>query len=248
MLTEDIDSTFRALSSGARIKYMLEVQSYETAPVTTSALIRQRLRWAQGWAQVTIRHAGPSLRYGTHGTRVKSRAGIFFLLIFREVFFYFMSQLTCLLLANLVTNPPRTWSALYSSLTGFKISVWLLVFSYVCIATTTCITIRNKSEFTQSWAIVTFGVISPLYFTIVTVASIFCHFREVTRYEKWNPTARAAPKTPTSNRSLDPSLSSMREARRGAPRSYDPSLLSVVEERSGAERTDGRGEERRPSV
>ena len=194
MLTEDIDSTLRALSSGARIKYMLEVQSYETAPETAAALLKQRLRWAQGWTQVTIRHAIPSLRYGAHGTRYRSRAGLFFLLIFRELFFYFLSQLTCLLLANLFTNPPRTWAALYTSFVGFKISVWLLVLNFLCIGTTTCITIRNRSEFTRPWAIATFGVISPIYFTIVTASSIFCHFRELCKYERWNPTARAAPK------------------------------------------------------
>lgn len=178
MLTEDIDSTLRSIVSGARIKYMLEVQSYETAPETSRALLKQRLRWAQGWTQVTIRHALPSLWYGAHGSTVRGRAGLFFLLVFREVFFYFLSQLTCLLLANFVTNPPRTWGSLYSSLIGFKISIWLLVLNGLCIFTTTCITVRNRSEFTRPWAIFAFGIISPLYFTIVTVTSIFCHYRE----------------------------------------------------------------------
>lgn len=202
MLTEDIDSTLRAIVSGARVRYMLEVQSYETAPQTVMALLKQRMRWTQGWFQVTLRHAIPSLRYGAYGnshplatsTKFISRAGLFFLLIFREAFFYLISQLSALLIASAITHPPQSWKQLYEGILGFKVTVWLFVLSCICISTITAITARNRSEFTEVWAIFAFGLLSPVYYTIVTFMSITCHFRELVQYSNWNPTTRSAPK------------------------------------------------------
>ncbi|KAK0546536.1 hypothetical protein OC846_002272 [Tilletia horrida] len=197
MLTEDIDSTLRAITSGARIAYDLKVISYETAPDTIAALLKQRLRWAQGWTQVSIRHFVPAMRRGAYGSYVRSRLGLFFLLAFRELYFYFLSHLFFLLFSSFLTHVPRSWTMLYKSFLGFKISAWILVFNFTCIAACTCITVRNRSDFTRPSAIYHFGAISPVYFTIVTFTSIFCHFREVIKFEKWNPTARSAPKGKT---------------------------------------------------
>lgn len=205
MLTEDIDSTLRAIVSGARIKYMLEVQSYETAPETVMALLKQRMRWTQGWFQVTLRHAVPSLQYGAYGntdpaalsTKLISRAGLFFLLVFREAFFYFISQLSALLLASFAVHPPHRWAELYKSFEGFKITIWLFFLNGLCIFAATSITARNRSEFTTIPAIFLFGLLSPTYYTIVTFMSITCHFRELVQYSNWNPTTRSAPKKTT---------------------------------------------------
>lgn len=56
MLTEDIDSTLRAFASGAKMVHELNTVSYEQAPTTLAAFYKQRMRWAQGWFQVAIRH------------------------------------------------------------------------------------------------------------------------------------------------------------------------------------------------
>ncbi|KAL6715408.1 hypothetical protein ACLMJK_006369 [Lecanora helva] len=53
VLTEDIDSSFRALAIGRNIVHDLNVVSYELAPTDIPAMWKQRLRWAQGWAQVS---------------------------------------------------------------------------------------------------------------------------------------------------------------------------------------------------
>ncbi|CAO1624958.1 unnamed protein product [Sympodiomycopsis kandeliae] len=194
MLTEDIDSSLRAITSGARVVYDLHVLSFETAPETFRALLKQRLRWAQGWTQVTVRHSIPAMKRGAFGSFWRSRFGLFFLLGFRELFFHFLAQLSCLLLSSLLTHFPTSWSMLYSSFVGFKISVWILVLNVLCIAVTTAITIRNRAAFTTAGAILAFGIISPLYFTIVSATSIFGHFREIIAYSNWNPTARSKPK------------------------------------------------------
>jgi cellulose synthase/poly-beta-1,6-N-acetylglucosamine synthase-like glycosyltransferase len=191
MLTEDIDSTLRAITSGARIIYDDKVISYETAPTSLMALLKQRMRWTQGWTQVAIRHAGPSLKRGAYGTYWRSRLGLFFLLIFRELYFYLVSQLSFMLFASIAITPPRSWDAVYSALVGFKASLWALVLNLVCITALAIITIRQKSTYTKTRSIILFGAISPFYFFAVSIIAIFCHFREVvTKYDNWNPTKR----------------------------------------------------------
>jgi hypothetical protein len=53
MPTEDIDSSLRALLDGHRIASDPFLVSRELAPVTVRALWNQRMRWAQGWFQVS---------------------------------------------------------------------------------------------------------------------------------------------------------------------------------------------------
>lgn len=56
MLTEDIDVTARALAEGARLGTDPRIVSTELAPTTWLALWRQRMRWSQGWLEVSLRH------------------------------------------------------------------------------------------------------------------------------------------------------------------------------------------------
>ena len=190
MLTEDIDSTLRALTSQARVAYDLRVISYEQAPATVSALLRQRLRWSQGWTQVTLKHTIPAMRRGAYGSFWRSRLGLFFLLCFREVYFHLIFQLFWLIFSSFVTNVPSSWSQLYRSFVGFKLSVWMLALNLVCIFVCTCITLRNKSSFVGSTHILLFGLFAPLYFTLVSFMAIFGQFREFSGYQVWNITSR----------------------------------------------------------
>lgn len=190
MLTEDIDSTLRALTSHARVAYDLKVISYEQAPATLSALIKQRLRWSQGWTQVTLKYTIPAMKRGAYGTFWRSRLGLFFLLTFREVYFHFLFQLFFLIFSSFVTNVPSSWNQLYHSFVGFKLSLWMLSLNIICIFVCTCITLRNKSTFVKPIHIITFGFAAPLYFTIVSFMAVFGHFREFSGYSRWNVTVR----------------------------------------------------------
>ncbi|KAK0527838.1 hypothetical protein OC835_004854 [Tilletia horrida] len=192
MLTDDIDVALRAITSGARVAYDLKVISYETAPATVMALFKQRSRWAQGWTQVFQKHTLPALKRGAYGSTYRSRFGLFFLLAFREFYFYGVSQFSMLLMASLLTNPPKSWEALYSTFIGFSLSIWILVLNLSCLAAIAFVTLRNTSTFVRPNSVITFMAMSPGYFTIVSLVAILCHFRQLVGFKRWNPTVRTA--------------------------------------------------------
>ncbi|SPO29628.1 related to glycosyl transferase, group 2 family protein [Ustilago trichophora] len=197
MLTEDIDSSMRAIISGARIEYDLKVLSYELAPETVPALTKQRMRWAQGWTQVAFRHALPAVRRGayTDDNGWRSRIGLFQLLVYREVFFYIQTQLMFVLISSLVLSlPHQGLKAWFNDFGGFALAMWALGVNLICLFVTICITLKNRSNFTHPMGIVAFGLLTPFYYSIVSLMSIFCHFREFIKFEKWNPTARSTKK------------------------------------------------------
>ncbi len=84
MLTEDIDSSIRLVLSGLRCVSDPGLLSYELAPATPGALWNQRMRWAQGWFQVSRRHLGPALR--SPNLTVRNKVGMAFLLGWRELY------------------------------------------------------------------------------------------------------------------------------------------------------------------
>jgi cellulose synthase/poly-beta-1,6-N-acetylglucosamine synthase-like glycosyltransferase len=57
MLTEDIDVSVRAMLAGHRILHDRSIISTELAPSRFASWFYQRLRWAQGWHQVTLKHS-----------------------------------------------------------------------------------------------------------------------------------------------------------------------------------------------
>jgi cellulose synthase/poly-beta-1,6-N-acetylglucosamine synthase-like glycosyltransferase len=84
MLTEDIDSSMRVVELGHKIASDPYLISREFAPVTLRALWNQRMRWAQGWFQVSMKHMIPALQSPHLSWRQK--LGLFHLLMWREVF------------------------------------------------------------------------------------------------------------------------------------------------------------------
>jgi len=83
MLTEDIDSSLRVTLRGARIASDPGLISRELAPTRLSVLAGQRLRWAQGWSQVSWQYVVSAL----HSRRLslRQKLGTLFLLGWREI-------------------------------------------------------------------------------------------------------------------------------------------------------------------
>ncbi|WP_157357514.1 glycosyltransferase family 2 protein [Amycolatopsis nigrescens] len=84
MLTEDIDSSIRVLLSGRTVVNDPGLLSRELAPATLSALWKQRVRWAQGWFQVSRRHLRTALR--SEELTPRNKLGLTFLLGWREIY------------------------------------------------------------------------------------------------------------------------------------------------------------------
>ena len=84
MLTEDIDSSIRITEAGHKIASDPMLISRELAPLTLPALWNQRMRWAQGWYQVSMRHLWKSLR--SSKLTLRQKTGIVWLLGWRELY------------------------------------------------------------------------------------------------------------------------------------------------------------------
>jgi cellulose synthase/poly-beta-1,6-N-acetylglucosamine synthase-like glycosyltransferase len=99
MLTEDIDSTLRLIVAGRKIACDPLLVSRELAPASVKSLWNQRIRWAQGWHQVSRRHFWRSV--GGRGTTlsVRQRLGLAYLLGWREIYPWISIQMLPILVA-----------------------------------------------------------------------------------------------------------------------------------------------------
>ncbi len=91
MLTEDIDSSMRSVVRGRQIVSDPYLVSRELAPETLQALTKQRLRWAQGWLQISLKWIKPALR-SKHLT-VRQKLGMIQLLAWREAYPWISMQI-----------------------------------------------------------------------------------------------------------------------------------------------------------
>ena len=108
MLTEDIDSSMRVVEAGGTIVSDPGLVSLELAPESMKALWNQRMRWAQGWTQVSWRHLVPMLK--RPGASLRSRIGAFYLLAWREVYPWVSLQIFPLIAFWLLRgDPPINW-------------------------------------------------------------------------------------------------------------------------------------------
>ncbi len=104
MLTEDIDSSMRVIESGGKIRSDPGLVSTELAPDTYKALWNQRMRWAQGWSQVSLRHVRPMWRRPGAGPR--GRFGAVQLLAWRELYPWLSLQMLPVLAVWLFRGEP----------------------------------------------------------------------------------------------------------------------------------------------
>ena len=79
-------STTRGARAGCKIGYSSHLISSEEAPEKERTLRKQRLRWAQGWFEISLKHI-LALMVSPY-TSVRQKIGFFTLLSFREFFVY----------------------------------------------------------------------------------------------------------------------------------------------------------------
>ena len=129
MLTEDIDSSLRAFSRGANAVHDLNVVSYELAPTNLRSFWNQRLRWAQGWAQASVKHLVLTTNKPTDGRRdLIQRLGLFSLLFIRELSYYLVTQYCCLVAGIIILDFPKTPQQVLRVLFfQYPVAYWLFI-------------------------------------------------------------------------------------------------------------------------
>lgn len=184
MLTEDIDSSLRVVADGGRIVSDPGLTSTELAPVTVGALWNQRLRWAQGWSQVSLRHLR---RMTGHPLSLRQRLGAVHLLGWREIYPWISQQIFPLITFWVLRgSPPIEW------------------FVPVFVVTTVFTTSVGPAQTWFAWRLA-----DPLvkrhrgWFWLHMIASIFvyteaknvvartAHIKELMRESKWKVTPRS---------------------------------------------------------
>jgi cellulose synthase/poly-beta-1,6-N-acetylglucosamine synthase-like glycosyltransferase len=107
MLTEDIDSALRAVQKNVKAIHETNAVSYELAPSEFQGFWKQRLRWAQGWAQASLVHMPMVWGQPAQGTRsFTKRFGIFSLLAVRETSYYLITQVSAIVLPGVSQHAP----------------------------------------------------------------------------------------------------------------------------------------------
>ncbi|MGH3078987.1 MAG: glycosyltransferase [Gaiellaceae bacterium] len=186
MLTEDIDSSMRVLADGRRIVSDPGLVSTELAPESFRVLWGQRLRWAQGWSQVSFRY----LRTGLRNDRlsVRQRLGLVYLLGWREVFPWISLQIFPILAYwYLRGSPPISWVVpVFLATTAFTFSAGVMQ-----AWTAWRLAIPDLRRH-RRWFLV-YGLGSQLVYTeFKNVVARTAHLKELMGERRWKVTPRTA--------------------------------------------------------
>ena len=209
MLTEDIDSAMRAQRAGAKVVYNRDIISMEEAPPTLEDLAKQRLRWTQGWTEVALRHAFPMI-FGTplgcccfslndrtsqlnwpqrFGLSLQMRIGIFFLMVWREIFHYLSAQAMPAGIVALVKCETDSCRNSIFVIMTFAFFTFPIINAF--IARLVRGPIHRDNLYWYHYVI--YALISPFYEWIKVHISVLGHARTIVRLTKWRVTHRHAP-------------------------------------------------------
>ncbi len=184
MLTEDIDSSLRVVTDGGRIVSDPGLTSTELAPDTVGALWNQRLRWAQGWSQVSLRHL-PRMTRGSLSLR--QRLGAIHLLGWREIYPWMSQQIAPLFVFWFLRgSPPIDWFVpVFVVTTVFTLSIGPAETWFAWRFADPLIK-RNPRWF------LLYMVMSLLPYTEAkNVVARTAHIKEIMRERKWKVTPRS---------------------------------------------------------
>lgn len=176
---EDIDLSVRALLNNSKLGYEFAVKSFENAPKTIRSLISQRIRWAEGWTQLSINYYKHFLK-ATNETIPQKYLWIFFFTkrIIQPILFLFFSTLFLKLLCTS-----------FQSLYEFIIIYFLY---YVLIASITsfifCKYYRGSRDYLIDFII--YSINYPLYDLLINFTIFIGSFIVFKKKPKWKCTPR----------------------------------------------------------
>jgi DNA-binding response OmpR family regulator len=184
MLTEDIDSSMRVVAAGGRIISDPGLVSTELPPPDWRGLWNQRLRWAQGWSQVSLRHLITMLRSERLSRR--QRFGLAYLLGWRELYPWISLQAFPILAYWFLRGaPPVDWFV-----PVFVLTTLFTTSAGVMQAWTAWRLARPHLRRRRRW-FVAFGFASLLFYTeYKNVITRTAHLKEAMREQQWKVTPR----------------------------------------------------------
>ncbi|MFP5364568.1 MAG: cellulose biosynthesis cyclic di-GMP-binding regulatory protein BcsB [Thermoleophilia bacterium] len=190
MLTEDIDSSVRALLAGVRTVHDRSVISTELAPPSPAAWWGQRMRWAQGWFQVTLRHQAAILRSPHLTTELKLYWT--YLLGWRELFPLLSLQIFALLAADVLLAREFSW---FFDPFLLVTTVLTLVAGPLAAWSTYRVALPAQRRALRG-TFVLYAAGSLLYTTAKNTVAIVAIFRELVGQRGWVVTRRGAAARP----------------------------------------------------
>lgn len=195
MLTEDIDASMRVLEAGGQIASDPGLISRELATTTAKQVWYQRLRWAQGWTQVSIGHLWPMMRLPHFDARQK--LGVFTLLFQREIYPWISLQIFPLVAFWLIRGDVLDWLVPIFVVTTIFASTVGPGMTYVAYRLSHP-TIKRKKWF---WLYAFFSTF--VYTEAKNVIARVAHLKEAMNESSWRVTPRSAD---PSHGSLPPSV------------------------------------------
>jgi hypothetical protein len=187
MLTEDIDASVRAMLAGYRAIHDRSIVSTELAPPTGGAWWGQRIRWAQGWFQVTLKHQ----RAIRDSSNLTSDLKLYwtYLLGWRQLFPILSLQIFALLAADVLLARSLHWfDNPYLALT----TVLTVVAEPVLVACTYRVTPASRRRELRG-AFVAYGAGALLYTTVKNMVAMVATVRELIGQRAWVVTRRHLP-------------------------------------------------------
>jgi len=191
MLTEDIDVSMRALLSGYRLVHERAVVSTELAPATFGAWWKQRTRWAQGWFQVTIRHAPDVKRSRVLGPWVRFYWLV--MLVWREMFPIISLQIFTVLAAQAIAGLP--FHLLRDPFLITTTAITLLTGVVLGLASFRVATDESRAALGKRWFIV-YCVLALPYTILKNAVAQAAMVREIVGDRRWMVTRREGPRRP----------------------------------------------------
>lgn len=184
MLTEDIDSSVRALLAGYRIVHDRSVVSSELATPTLGGWWKQRLRWAQGWFQITLRYQMRIWRAASLTRGLKFYWT--YLLGWREIFPILSLQIFGLLGASIIDHRPIDWFG-DPFLAGS--AAITMVCGPICAYGTYRVALWRTKERLRWWFVI-YGMTNILYVTLKNTVAMVAILHELAGRRAWVVTDR----------------------------------------------------------
>ena len=200
MLTEDIDSSIRAVLEGYRIASDPFLVSRELAPVTLRALWNQRMRWAQGWFQVSYRYLFRGL--ASRKLSLRQKLGLVHLLAWRELYPWIANQIIPIIIF---------WAIKFGGLTRIDWLVPVFVITTIFTLgtgpgqTVLAWRLANRSiRRHRRWFLYYLLMSSLFYTTFKNLIAVVAQVNEAMQQRRWMVTPRTARVADTAAQSIIP--------------------------------------------